>query len=70
LSQKTIVQSREVALPFETLNSASKIAVSGLPREEKERLLYELARECGYNLEPIRQIPEDFQRKLFLDNID
>jgi hypothetical protein len=60
----------EVTLPSETLNSACKIVVSGLAREEKERLLYELARECGYNLEPVRQIPEDFQRKLFLDNID
>ena len=60
----------EVTLPSETLNSACKIVVSGLAREDKERLLHELARECGYNLEPVRHIPEDFQRKLFLDNID
>ena len=60
----------EVTLPSETLNSACKIVVSGLAREDKERLLHELARECGYHLEPVRQIPEDFQRKLFLDNID
>jgi hypothetical protein len=60
----------EVTLPSETLNSACKIVVSGLAREDKERLLRELARECGYNLEPVRHIPEDFQRKLFLDNID
>lgn len=57
-------------MPSETLNSACKIVVSGLAREDKERLLHELARECGYHLEPVRQIPEDFQRKLFLDNID
>ena len=57
-------------MPSETLNSACKIVVSGLAREDKERLLHELARECGYRLEPIRLIPEDFQRKLFLDNID
>lgn len=57
-------------MPLETLNSASKIVVSGLTSEDKERLLYELARECGYNLEPVKHTPEDFQRKLFLDNID
>ena len=57
-------------MPSETLHSASKILVSGLAREEKERLLRELARECGYHLEPVRQAAEDFQRKLFLDNLD
>jgi hypothetical protein len=62
--------SLEVPLPSEALNSACKIVVSGLQREDKERLLRELARECGYHLEPIVRIKEDFQRKLFLDNID
>jgi hypothetical protein len=31
-------------------------------------LLRELARECGYLLEPATHVPEDFQRKLFVDN--
>jgi hypothetical protein len=60
----------EVTLPSETLNSACKIVVSGLPREAKEKLLRDLARECGYHLEPIVRVSEDFQRKLFLDNAD
>jgi hypothetical protein len=43
--------------------------VAELPREDKEMLLRELARECGYLLEPATpHVLEDFQRKLFVDN--
>jgi hypothetical protein len=41
--------------------------VTELPREDKEKLLRELARECGYLLQPAARAREDFQRKLFLD---
>jgi hypothetical protein len=44
--------------------------VNALPREEKERLLRELARDCGYLLEPAARAQEDFQKKLFLDGDD
>jgi hypothetical protein len=44
--------------------------VTELPREEKEKLLRELARECGYVLQPTAPAREDFQRKLFLDGDD
>jgi hypothetical protein len=50
------------------LTSACAIVVAGLPREDKEKLLRELAKECGYLLQPAAQGREDFQRKLFLDN--
>jgi hypothetical protein len=50
--------------------SAYAHAVTELPREDKEKLLRALARECGYLLEPAPQIRDDFQRKLFLDGDD
>jgi hypothetical protein len=57
-------------MPSHALSSACAIVVSGLPREDKEKLLRELARECGYLLQPAPQAREDFQRKLFLDSDD
>jgi hypothetical protein len=58
-------------LPSNAFNSARDFVVAGLPREDKEMLLHELARECGYLLEPaIKHVSEDFQRKLFVDNND
>jgi hypothetical protein len=57
-----------VPLSSNALTSASNTAVSGLPREDKERLLRELARECGYLLQPATHAREDFQKKLFLDD--
>jgi hypothetical protein len=59
---------RGFPLPSNTFTSARNFVVSELPREDKEILLRELARECGYLLEPATRIPEDFQRKLFADN--
>jgi hypothetical protein len=50
--------------------SAYASVVTQLPREEKEKLLRVLARECGYLLEPAPKVREDFQRKLFLDGDD
>jgi hypothetical protein len=50
--------------------SAYAHAVTQLPREDKEKLLRALARECGYLLEPAPKVREDFQRKLFLDADD
>jgi hypothetical protein len=56
-------------LPSNAFTSARDFVVAELPREDKEMLLRELARECGYLLEPAtRLVPEDFQRKLFVDN--
>jgi hypothetical protein len=55
-------------LPSSAFNSARDFVVAELPREDKEMLLRELARECGYLLEPAARAPEDFQRKLFVDN--
>jgi hypothetical protein len=55
-------------LPSNAFTSAHNFVVSELPREDKEMLLRELARECGYLLEPTPRAPEDFQRKLFADN--
>jgi hypothetical protein len=49
------------------LTSAFAIVVAGLPREDKEKLLRELAKECGYLLHPVSHTLEDFQRKLFID---
>ena len=49
-------------------DSASNTIVAGLPKEDKERLLRELARECGYVLQPATHAREDFQKKLFLDD--
>jgi hypothetical protein len=49
-------------------SSASNTIVAGLPREDKEKLLRELARECGYLLQPATHAREDFQKKLFLDD--
>jgi hypothetical protein len=57
-----------VPLPSNAFTSARNFVVSELPREDKEILLRELARECGYLLEPAARAPEDFQRKLFADN--
>ena len=34
------------------LFAACSIVCAGLPREDKEKLLQELAKECGYNLQP------------------
>lgn len=48
--------------------SASNTIVAGLPKEDKERLLRELAQECGYVLQPATYAREDFQKKLFLDD--
>jgi hypothetical protein len=59
---------RGVPLPSNAFTSARDFVVAELPREDKERLLRELARECGYLLEPATYAPEDFQRKLFVDN--
>jgi hypothetical protein len=59
---------REVPLPSNAYTSARNFVVSELPREDKEILLRDLARECGYLLEPAKHVPEDFQRKLFVDN--
>jgi hypothetical protein len=50
--------------------SAYAHAVTQLPREDKEKLLRALARECGYLLEPAPTVREDFQRKLFVDGDD
>jgi hypothetical protein len=47
--------------------SAFATSVTELPREDKEKLLRELARECGYLLQPTPKASDDFQRKLFLD---
>jgi hypothetical protein len=58
----------EVPLSSNALTSARDFVAAALPREDKEMLLRELARECGYLLEPAARIPEDFQRKLFVDN--
>jgi hypothetical protein len=55
-------------LASKALTSACAIVVAGLPREDKERLLHELARECGYHLQPATEAPEDFQKKFFLDS--
>jgi hypothetical protein len=55
-------------LASKTLTSACAIVVAGLPREDKERLLHELARECGYHLQPAIEAPEDFKKKFFLDS--
>jgi hypothetical protein len=55
-------------MPSHALSNACAIVVAGLPREDKEKLLRELARECGYLLQPAAQAREDFQRKLFLDS--
>jgi hypothetical protein len=56
-------------LPSNAFTSARNFVVAELPREDKEMLLRELARECGYLLEPaITRDREDFQRKLFVDN--
>ena len=60
----------EVPLPSNALTSACAIVVSGLAREDKERLLRELARECGYHLHPAKDTPDDFKKKLFLDEIE
>jgi hypothetical protein len=50
------------------LTSAGVMIVAGLPREDKEKLLRELATECGYLLQPAAHTTrEDFQRKLFVD---
>jgi hypothetical protein len=57
-------------LPSSAFTSARDFVVAELPREDKEMLLRELARECGYLLEPAKRAPEDFQRKLFVDNND
>ena len=51
----------------QTLTTACATVVAGLPREDKEKLLRELAKECGYLLHPAAHTLEDFQRKLFLD---
>jgi hypothetical protein len=50
------------------LTSACAIVVAGLPRVDKEKLLRELAKECGYLLHPAAHSREDFQRKLFIDD--
>ncbi len=55
-------------MPSHALTSACAIVVAGLPREDKEKLLRELAKECGYLLQPAAHTREDFQKKLFLDN--
>lgn len=55
-------------MPSHALTSACAIVVAGLPREDKEKLLRELAKECGYLLQPAAHTREDFQRKLFLDS--
>jgi hypothetical protein len=47
--------------------SAGALLVAALPREDKEKLLRELAKECGYLLQPVAHTGEDFQRKLFID---
>ena len=57
-------------MPSNAFTSARDFVVAELPREDKEMLLHELARECGYLLEPAARAPEDFQRKLFVDNND
>jgi hypothetical protein len=57
-------------LPSNAFTSARDFVAAELPREDKEMLLRELARECGYLLEPAARAPEDFQRKLFVDNND
>jgi hypothetical protein len=57
----------EVTLSSNTLTSACNTIIAELPREDKEKLLRDLARECGYLLQPSAQSREDFQRKLFLD---
>ena len=49
------------------LPSAYANSVTDLPREDKEKLLRELAQECGYLLQPLPKAREDYQRKLFLD---
>ena len=55
-------------MPSNAFTSARDFVVAELPREDKEMLLQELARECGYLLEPAPRAPDDFQRKLFVDN--
>jgi hypothetical protein len=57
-------------LTSSALISACNIVVAGLPREDKERLLRELARECGYLLQPVTHTLEDFQKKLFIDDAE
>jgi hypothetical protein len=57
-------------LTSSALISACNIVVAGLPREDKERLLRELARECGYLLQPVTHALEDFQKKLFIDDAE
>ena len=49
------------------LTSAGAMVVAALPREDKEKLLHELAKECGYLLQPVAHTREYFQRKLFID---
>jgi hypothetical protein len=53
-------------MSLHALPSAS-LSLTELDREEKEKLLRELARECGYVLQPVPKASDDFQRKLFLD---
>ena len=53
-------------MPLDVLPSAYA-SITDLSREHKERLLRELARECGYLLQPLPKAREDYQRKLFLD---
>lgn len=55
-------------MPSNASTSASTVVVAGLPREDKEKLLRELAKECGYLLQPATHAKEDFQRKLFIDD--
>jgi hypothetical protein len=55
-------------MPSSTLTSACTTVVAGLPREDKEQLLRELAKECGYLLQPAAHTLDDFQRKLFIDD--
>jgi hypothetical protein len=60
----------EVPVSFSALSPACTDAVTELPREHKEKLLRDLARECGYILQPVPQVRDDYQRKLFLDGDD
>lgn len=57
-------------MPSNIATSACATVVAALPREDKEQLLRELAKECGYLLHPAAHTLEDFQRKLFIDDDD
>jgi hypothetical protein len=57
-------------MPLDVFSSAYSNAITELSREDKERLLRDLARECDYILLPMPKARDDYQRKLFLDGDD